>query len=660
MGPSLSPFDLVSNNLRALGALSISEFLSARPEELSRPDAIYDSTYDISPSLASLPSGSASSKKTPPSTGNSVATDTSQNVARLHHACQRVFGQSNGLNFEFLEEGVDKKQCILTIMRPDGAVRSYKSKPIFRRKNDAKAEVATIAVEHGALDFIVHGDSDALKAKKGVLLAPLENEPQPVASTAELSLNTRTSKKFLPEAGTPMQQYKQIEACCKEWRGTLVYPSWHDFDTGNQYGAVLKIQLATHCCRVYSCEPTFDSPSKAREHCAALAVNDGVLKFIKHGNGQSTPRSDQTEPFLPYDRQIRSVQRFYEELPRPFEEPFEDKTASEINAPGWLSKLLVGAKGARFTADFYSLVAPNGTTPYHLLHGCLLRLKRPEECRSYFVEPQFGLQKDAKVAVSLLALSQGAGKYIRETGAAVEARITPTMRNFVQKSVFHTLTAETQQISGSAPKYESFTADDAFGCKLYVFLKPKPNDSETDRRQYIVPAEYRSKADAKIAVAYLAAEKGVFDVLRFGGQPIPPGHEPAFKIQDGVPQIAQKLQKPKNKKNKKNRSEPEGPPSKKRKMDVASSASVSGFSVPTPTSGFVAPVPTMAFSLPPKPANSMAYGDPRSSKRAFETYAATNPTRSGSRTIQMARKSTSGAPIRRSPSLEDGELVDDD
>lgn len=126
-----------------------------------------------------------------------------------------------------------EKQCILTITRPDGAVRSYKSKPIFRRKNDAKAQVATIAVEDGAMDFILHGDSDILKAKKGVLLAPLEDRPQPVASTSNISSNTRSSKRFVPEAGTPMPRYEEIAACCKEWRGTLVYPSWTDFDTWN-------------------------------------------------------------------------------------------------------------------------------------------------------------------------------------------------------------------------------------------------------------------------------------------------------------------------------------------------------------------------------------------------------------------------------------------
>lgn len=356
------------------------------------------------------------------------------------------------------------------------------------------------------------------------------------------------------------------------------------------------------------------------------------------------------------------------------------------------------------------------------MHGCLLRLKRPGECRSYFAEPQFGSQKDAKAGVCLLALSQGAGKYIREVGAAVEARITPQMRSFVLTSVFPSLMAETQRICGTAPRYESYTADDgernhavmrssadallAFGCKLSVSLKPQAGDSE--RREYTVPAEYRSKADAKIAVAYLAAEQGVLDLLRFEGQPIPADHTPAFVFQDGVPQITAKTKR-KNKSGTKRRGEYDGgPPAKKQKMErdrggpkptsgfiapmpTASAfrsiapmptAAAFGFAAPVPTavaSGFIAPVPTAAFSLaapvrtmsafaplPPKPTSSRAYGGPRSSGQPFGSYA---PANSGAGHSNVSRKpmqnsvpassEASGSRQRRSPSLEDGELTED-
>ncbi|KAJ7730878.1 hypothetical protein DFH07DRAFT_848247 [Mycena maculata] len=648
MEPSLSVFELVCENLRSIGALTIEEFLSAGPEELAKPDAAHDSPHNIAPSPASVPSGSASSKNTPPPT--TVTADTTQNVARLHHTAQRAFGQSNGLKFEFLEEAVDKKQCILTITRPDGSVRSYKSNPTFRRKNDAKAQVATIAIEHGALDFIIRGDSDALKAKKGVLLAPLgekdKDKQQPVASTSNISSNTRSGKRFVPEAGTPMPRYDEIAACCRKWRGTLVYPSWLDFDTCNKHGAVLKIQLAPHCYRVYSCDPTFDSPSTAREHCAEIAVTEGVLEFIRHGNGQTAPQSDLTKPSLPHARQIgsarslqRALQLFYEELPRPFEEPFGDKTASEINAPGWLSNILASAKGARFTSEFYSFVTTSDISP-RLMYGCLLRLKRPGECRSYLAEPQFASQKDAKAAVSLLALSQGAGKYIREVGAVVEARIMRETRNFVASSVFPCLTSETQRLGGPAPKFESYTADDAFGCTLLVALKP--NAAESERRQYTVPAEYRSKADAKVAVAYLAAEQGVFDFLRFAGQPLPPGHAPSFSVQDSVPRIAQKG------KGKKRKNREQGPPAKKVKMEPDAGD--------LPTRPF--PSTSRFAVLPPRPEGGMASGSTK--PISASSAPAIRPT--GWRTIQAPRKSTGDVDAFPSPSssLEDGELPRDD
>ncbi|KAJ6602507.1 hypothetical protein DFH09DRAFT_1124997 [Mycena vulgaris] len=558
--------------------------------ELGGPDVSrHDSAYNISPSLplpssvasgsarpassknshpppsvASTSAGPASSKNTPPPPGPS-ASDAAQNVARLHHACQCSFGPGNlnVLKFELLDEGVEKKQCILTITRPDGAVRSYKSNPIHRRKIDAKAEVASIAIQHGALDFISHGDSDVIKAKKGVLLAPLRDK-QPIASTSHISSNPRGSTSFVAESGASMARYKEIEECCRAWR-SLVRPEWFDFEdakTWNNHGAVLRIQLTPHCYRVYSCEPTFDSPSKARENCADLAIGEGLDSSIR------------------YDRQIgpapavqRALQAFYESLPRPFEEPFGDKTAAEINASGLLATALTLAKGARFIADFYFLVSTTDAIPPRTLQGCLLRLKRPGECRSFFADPQFSSQKEAKSAVALLALSQGAGKYIREAGAAVEAQVTPEIRRFVLASVFPVLATEMQRINGPgvAPQFEYCSADDAFGCRLQVNVEPKGEAVH----QYAVPAQFRSKSDAKVAVAYLAAKQGVIDLLRFNGKPIPPGQAPAFNFDEGVPAFRKKPRawKKKKKRDANEGGEDEGPPAKKQKTAPAAQES---------------------------------------------------------------------------------------
>ncbi|KAJ7471819.1 hypothetical protein FB451DRAFT_1089898, partial [Mycena latifolia] len=417
--PSLSAFERVSESLRAIGGLSVDEFLSSG-EEPARPtnNAYNINLYPTLPPIqgsSSVASGSGptTAKKAnapPPPAPEEAQTLARLHLAQLHHTCQRAFGQSSCLKFEFLEEGLEKKQCILTITRPDGAVRSYKSKPIHRRKNDAKAQAASVAVEHHALDFILHGDSDALKAKKGVLLAPLD--AQPVAST---SSDPQGAKRLVPESGAQMPRCKEIEDCCSEWRGLLVRPEWFDFEDARSWGnhgAVLRIQLAPHCARVYSCPPTFDSPSKARETVAELAIGEGVLEFIRHGNGQTAPQADTSS--VPSERQSasgRTLQEFYEALPRPFDEPFENKTAAEINAPGYLSTVLANAKGARFTHEFYFVSETSDALPPRI--RCLLRLKCPGECTSYFADPQFHSQKDAKAAAALLALSQGAGTHIR-------------------------------------------------------------------------------------------------------------------------------------------------------------------------------------------------------------------------------------------------------
>ncbi|KAJ6589095.1 hypothetical protein B0H19DRAFT_1248657 [Mycena capillaripes] len=670
-----SPFEVVSQNLLSIGALSIDEFLSSAHEAFVRRDA---PPPDVPISAAPVPLASSSSKgrtiagPTKTTTGGPI-TGLNHNLA-LHHTCLREFGETNkSLKFDLLEDAVDKKQCIITITRPDGAARSYKSEPVFRRKTDAKAQAARIAVQHGAIDFIMYGDSDELKAKKGVLLAPLEDD-QPIASTSKLPPE---SQSLISEPERPMLRVREIEACCQEWRGDLVKPYWFDFsDVSQKNGAALKIRLAPHCYRVYSCEPTFDSPKEAQEHCAELAISENVLDFIRHGNGQTAPQSDLTSSPAISSGQIgtpKTIQAFYDSLPRPFEEPFGDMTAVEINAPGWLSNVLGNAKGARFTPSFHFLVhAKDTSVPSYSrslkplltdLHGCLLRLKRPGECRSYLVEPSFGNPRDAKVAVCLLALSQGAGNWIREVGAAVEARITPEMRRFAQTSLFPTLAAETQRLCGTAPRFEFHTDGDgenahsgfdssadhflAFGCTLKVNLKPN------EVQDYSVPAEYRSKPDAKVAVAYHAAQEGVIDLLR-GNDKLVPGYPPAFTWHGGVPQIAENPNGTKRKRKKKKKNdggEPEGPPAKRLRTATGSNA--------------VNP-------LPQKPRGGVS----------GSALLPQNPVASGSQVrdviyatylqdVQRARAAhtwnqvptpidTSDSRKRRSPSLEEGELQEDD
>lgn len=125
-----------------------------------------------------------------------------------------------GLRFsETLLFSLTAKQCILTITRSNGSVRSYKTEPTFTRKNDAKAHAANIAVELGALEFITTGDSDALKQKKGLLLSPLDVADPESQEKEEVAVE-------LPVDDGPV---RRIESCCIEWRAGIVKPFWVEY-----------------------------------------------------------------------------------------------------------------------------------------------------------------------------------------------------------------------------------------------------------------------------------------------------------------------------------------------------------------------------------------------------------------------------------------------
>jgi hypothetical protein len=111
------------------------------------------------------------------------------------------------------------KKCILTITRPNGASRSYATEPVFSRKNEAKAHVAALAIEMGAIEFIVSGYVDTPKGKKGLVLAPLDAPDSSDIEAAETSVPT------LPfQDGDAAIQ--QIEECCTDWRAGVVKPEW--------------------------------------------------------------------------------------------------------------------------------------------------------------------------------------------------------------------------------------------------------------------------------------------------------------------------------------------------------------------------------------------------------------------------------------------------
>jgi hypothetical protein len=235
------PFDVICDDLAALGALSLQDFLS---------DATSTTVdFDVSFHLQSIASG-LPEKKTSSTTEASAESQRSNDAAPAKHyrlavsllnqTSQRIFGSTDPIKFEFLEEDPKSmymsnlflqviysltqftdKQCILSITRPNGATRSYKSGPGLSRRGDAKAQAAKIAVEMGAIEFIASGNVNAPGAR-GRLLNPMDVD---IDSMELDEIATTAMQKYAQEE----LLVKQIEQCCEEWRLGQVRPHWVSF-----------------------------------------------------------------------------------------------------------------------------------------------------------------------------------------------------------------------------------------------------------------------------------------------------------------------------------------------------------------------------------------------------------------------------------------------
>jgi hypothetical protein len=233
-----------------------------------------------------------------------------------------------------------------------------------------------------------------------------------------------------------------------------------------------------HAFRVYSSDVTYSSHSDAKVACAKIAVDEGVLDYLKRGNGHSPP----SEPV--HDSHVRnsggpvtsgpiSLQAFYESLPRPFPELVGDKTALEINGPAWLNTTIQAARGGRLKANFFwmtdgsagcklspriSRLQPN---TYRTVHSCLLRLERPGTCKSYLVDTRFYRRGDAKAAVCLLAMSLGVGNYIREVGVSVQEKPSHYLKQIANQYIYPQLASECEKVRpGNRPTFTPNTDRD--------------------------------------------------------------------------------------------------------------------------------------------------------------------------------------------------------
>lgn len=220
--PSQSYFEIVNTNLLRLGSLTLEDFLrdpyqepAAQENFLSNP--LYHDVPVAPPPVVEDKDGESKPAQLPAP------------IFVLHQICSQTFGSIDALNYEIIEEegkesasrrvlhppsltlSLTEKRCILTITRPNGATRSYTSKPEFARKAAARAAAASVAVDMGVIEFIKYGSPDAVM-KRGLVLAPLD-APGSVQAP-------------LPSAAEENPAVQEIEKCCVAWRADRVKPRW--------------------------------------------------------------------------------------------------------------------------------------------------------------------------------------------------------------------------------------------------------------------------------------------------------------------------------------------------------------------------------------------------------------------------------------------------
>ncbi|KAI0631665.1 hypothetical protein C8Q77DRAFT_1159426 [Trametes polyzona] len=436
-------------------------------------------------------------------------------IARLHQAYLQTFGDTKGLAYEFEENAHMAKRCKLTITRPDGTFRTWTTPNFHQRKYDAKAHASSLAIENGAVEFIASG--------VGGESVETEQPPPPppgIESVAEMD-----------------ESVKSIEQACLSRTQGRVKPHWlliNEPKFGRTYGCALRIRFGPRNSRVYSVNTIYNSTAEAKKACADAALADGVLDYIMTWSS-SMSDMDVDEPGSQHPNSAIGLQQFFDSLPRPFPEPVAGKSAIDINGPAWLNTTIQSARGGKIVPNFVWTV--DTRLGYH---GCLLRLERPGEVKSYLVDARFSKRAEAKAAVCLLAMSEGVGDYIRSVAKAIEDKLPPATRKYATEVLTPLLNSEYRKAHGAGiqPQIDYDMDLDACGATMIIELCPSPTPQQV--RKYTVPAEYRNRNDAKLAVILHAVEEGVIEFLRFQGRPPPPGYIPYYAQQHETYQMNRK------------------------------------------------------------------------------------------------------------------------
>ncbi|KAK7036713.1 hypothetical protein VNI00_011378 [Paramarasmius palmivorus] len=474
---SQNVFELVSLNFRKIGAIPVDEYLD--PTNDDQNDISYafeDLNLDVKECRRAVERlqniSQEDTEEQLQSAGAGVEPTQGQSgedpVTRLTQQCQRYLPQCqveqvlkwDSQSTKDPQTNQVTKTCTFTISKPDGTSMSVQS----TKKRGVRADTARIAIEKGALDFIAAGVSpDSLKN-------PSDSGPaqeNPVA---------------------------QIEEAMAKLASTHARICWYrhaeKLQKGGKCGYALLIRLSKGNLRAYSTPAAWDDEMQARIECANVALREGVVDYI-----QSTPGGE-PEDFPPPSWD--NLQHFFESLPRPFPGNVANATAEQMQAVKRLDDAVKQVDDMKHA--FYIIHNKKDQ-----LFGFVLRLEHADQVKTYLVEPRFRKEKEARAAVCLQAMSEDVESYLRSLSPSVDHRVTKEMRTLVRQRVLPAL----EQLRNAQPfsTEVKFKNDkNGFGASLKV-------KSDSQKKKFTVPKEYRSKPDAEDALFCIATRDGLFDFL---------------------------------------------------------------------------------------------------------------------------------------------------
>lgn len=207
---------------------------------------------------------------------------------------------------------------------------------------------------------------------------------------------------------------------------------------------------------------------------AQAALEQDIIDFIRHGDGQQEPMPQSAEYDLPENKaaaaaaaaeatnseqkrkryrekidpnllasKLITLAQFYDSLPQPLPEPVGVKTAEDTNPVAWLNGMLQRNRGSLLSVVYMWTIDPKLgresafrytdrpvlTSPTQV-HGCVMRIQQGSQAnRSYLVDPVFSKRQDAKIAACLEAISQGVSQWIRNIGNPIDEKMTREMKD---------------------------------------------------------------------------------------------------------------------------------------------------------------------------------------------------------------------------------------